>query len=201
MPENGRSRLGKDVFSTGQIAQLALVAPRTVQQWIDWGRLPAYRLPTGPGCQASDRRVLRADLLAFARASGITPLLQALEGHRTAFEAPTPTLVACGVPDGLWTLLGPLLTDWLLVGVDSMLAAGVALPRDAPAVLLLGPAVSRGDVRHAAGWLNGHIHWRLVALLGDDQRAVDHRHAGIAATCHTADDPARLADVLHTLYT
>jgi excisionase family DNA binding protein len=55
-----------DRFSTGQIAKMTNVAPRTVSKWIDSGRLVGYRIPGG-----KDRRVMRADLEAFSRTHGI----------------------------------------------------------------------------------------------------------------------------------
>lgn len=61
------SGLGVDVFTTGQIAKLACVAPRTASGWVDAGRFKgAYRIP---GSQ--DRRVPRASVVAFFIESGM----------------------------------------------------------------------------------------------------------------------------------
>jgi len=35
----------KDVLTTGQVAQICNVAPRTVTKWFDSGRLKGYRIP------------------------------------------------------------------------------------------------------------------------------------------------------------
>jgi two-component system, OmpR family, response regulator RpaA len=48
------------VYTTGQVAKICQVAPRTAGKWIDSGALPGYRIP---GSQ--DRRVTRAALLDF----------------------------------------------------------------------------------------------------------------------------------------
>ena len=44
----------KKVFTTGQVAKICQVAPRTVSKWFDSGRLKGYRIP---GSQ--DRRIPR----------------------------------------------------------------------------------------------------------------------------------------------
>ena len=56
----------QEVFTTGQIATLCGVAPRTVAKWFDSGRLKGYRIP---GSQ--DRRVPRESLVAFLTANGM----------------------------------------------------------------------------------------------------------------------------------
>ena len=35
----------KKVFTTGQVAKICKVAPRTVSKWFDSGRLKGYRIP------------------------------------------------------------------------------------------------------------------------------------------------------------
>jgi excisionase family DNA binding protein len=56
----------KDVFTTGDIAKLCRVSPRTVTKWFDSGRLKGYRLP---GSQ--DRRVPVENLLRFLEENGM----------------------------------------------------------------------------------------------------------------------------------
>ena len=52
----------KDVFTTGQVARICKVAPRTVSKWFDSGRLRGYR---SPGSQ--DRRIPRDHLIRFLK--------------------------------------------------------------------------------------------------------------------------------------
>ncbi len=54
----------QEVFGTVEVARLLSVAPATVVNWIDAGRIPAYRTPGG------HRRVRREDLAAFIEESG-----------------------------------------------------------------------------------------------------------------------------------
>lgn len=50
-------------LTTGKVAKLMQVAPRTVSGWFDKGKLRGYRLPG-----SLDRRIEVADLVAFMRA-------------------------------------------------------------------------------------------------------------------------------------
>ena len=62
MPTAGR----KDVLTTGEVARICRVAPRTVSKWFDTGRLRGYRIPG-----SRDRRIPVQQLVAFMRAHGI----------------------------------------------------------------------------------------------------------------------------------
>jgi excisionase family DNA binding protein len=53
----------KPVLTTGEVARICHVAPRTVSKWFDSGKLQGYRIP-GSG----DRRIPLAQLVAFMRA-------------------------------------------------------------------------------------------------------------------------------------
>ena len=54
------------VFTTGQVAKICKVAPRTVSKWFDSGRLKGYRIP---GSQ--DRRIPREYLIRFLKEHGM----------------------------------------------------------------------------------------------------------------------------------
>lgn len=52
----------KDVLTTGQVAQICNVAPRTVTKWFDSGRLKGYRIPG-----SRDRRIPTSELIKFMK--------------------------------------------------------------------------------------------------------------------------------------
>jgi excisionase family DNA binding protein len=56
----------KDVLTTGQVAQICSVAPRTVTKWFDSGQLRGYRIPG-----SRDRRIPACELLRFMKAHNI----------------------------------------------------------------------------------------------------------------------------------
>lgn len=56
----------KTIFTTGQVAKICKVAPRTVSKWFDSGRLRGYRIPG-----SKDRRIPRENLIRFMKDYGI----------------------------------------------------------------------------------------------------------------------------------
>lgn len=56
----------KDVLTTGQVAQICNVAPRTVTKWFDSGQLKGYRIPG-----SKDRRIPTSELVRFMKAHDI----------------------------------------------------------------------------------------------------------------------------------
>ncbi len=64
----------KDVLTTGDVARICNVAPRTVSKWFDTGKLRGYRIPG-----SRDRRIPVGQLLRFMRAHGMP--LDGLDGN------------------------------------------------------------------------------------------------------------------------
>ena len=56
----------KDVLTTGQVARICNVAPRTVSKWFDSGQLRGYRIPG-----SKDRRIPIDQLVRFMQAHGM----------------------------------------------------------------------------------------------------------------------------------
>ena len=62
----------KKVFTTGQVAKICKVAPRTVSKWFDSGRLRGYRIPGSqdrPQMIGALAKILR-DLTCFDASKG-----------------------------------------------------------------------------------------------------------------------------------
>lgn len=66
----------KDVLTTGDVARICNVAPRTVSKWFDTGKLRGYRIPG-----SKDRRIPLDQLVRFMRAHDIP--LNGLESGST----------------------------------------------------------------------------------------------------------------------
>jgi excisionase family DNA binding protein len=80
----------RKVFTTGQVAKICKVAPRTVSKWFDSGRLRGYRIP---GSQ--DRRIPREHLVRFLKEHGM-PLgeLEAEVYHKVLVIGVDPPLLS-----------------------------------------------------------------------------------------------------------
>lgn len=67
----------RSTYTTGQIAKICEVAPRTVSKWFDSGRLKGYRIP---GSQ--DRRISHANFVEFLKKNNL-PQLELIDTART----------------------------------------------------------------------------------------------------------------------
>jgi excisionase family DNA binding protein len=56
----------KDILTTGEVAEICNVAPRTVSKWFDSGQLRGYRIPG-----SKDRRIPLSSLVKFMKAHNI----------------------------------------------------------------------------------------------------------------------------------
>lgn len=66
----------KDILTTGEVAKICNVAPRTVSKWFDTGSLRGYRIPG-----SKDRRIPMAALVRFMKAHHIP--LDGLQSGKT----------------------------------------------------------------------------------------------------------------------
>ncbi len=66
----------KDILTTGEVAKVCNVAPRTVSKWFDSGQLRGYRIPG-----SKDRRIPLNALIKFMKAHNIP--LDGLQSGRT----------------------------------------------------------------------------------------------------------------------
>ena len=57
---------GKNVLTTGDVAKICNVAPRTVSKWFDSGQLKGYRIPG-----SKDRRIPLGELVRFMKANNM----------------------------------------------------------------------------------------------------------------------------------
>ncbi|HWL93350.1 MAG TPA: response regulator [Phycisphaerae bacterium] len=119
----GRS---KEVLTTGEVAKICKVAPRTVSKWFDSGKLRGYRIPG-----SKDRRIPMQQLLRFMRAHGMP-----LHGVETGV---TRVLIVEQMHE-----VARLLSEALTSGagyevrvVHSPFEAGAAAVADTPSVILV----------------------------------------------------------------
>lgn len=67
-PARTQKELTLETFTSGQVARICRVAPRTVSKWIDSKQLRGHRLPSAVPGVPGDRRVPRANLVTFMAA-------------------------------------------------------------------------------------------------------------------------------------
>lgn len=178
-----RSLAEKQVLTTGDVARICHVAPRTVSKWFDSGKLRGYRIPG-----SRDRRIPVSQLAAFLRAHDMP--MDALEGVTGLDDSPrdappqTPRNVD-GPANGGWRLLlvsprgGEDLADVLDAssGIEVRVArngfqAGAAAMEFRPHTVLLDAEAKPGEATVISRNIRSTPQLRrtrIVALLGAGQ--------------------------------
>lgn len=121
-----RNGSSKKVLTTGEVARICNVAPRTVSKWFDSGQLRGYRIPG-----SKDRRIPLEQLVRFMKSHGIPT-------DGLSLGAPTVLLVDSDVD----------LTSFLADALDaenrfeslragSLFEAGVLAEQHRPAVMVI----------------------------------------------------------------
>lgn len=112
-----------EILTTGEVARICKVAPRTVSKWFDSGRLKGYRIPG-----SKDRRIPRLELLSFMREHGIP-----FDG----LGSDKPRALIVGKQSPVKDKLEKLLAEgnFETESADSIFAAGVLTERLKPQVI------------------------------------------------------------------
>ncbi len=159
--------LEKDVLTTGEVAKVCNVAPRTVSKWFDSGQLKGYRIPG-----SKDRRIPMTSLLQFMKDHGI-PMDGVMAGN-------TRVLVVDDESE-ITTVLKKLLieqTNYEVKTASNGFEAGLECERFKPHVMLLDIHLAEGDATHVAKLVRENDDFamtRIVAMSGkltDGQSAV-----------------------------
>lgn len=149
------------VFTTGQVAEICRVAPRTVAKWIDNGLLGGHRLPGG-----GDRRIRLLDLWQF------------LQENDMPYD-PRPALLLVS-RDGILAehLQDELDYRYQVVLAENSLDAGAAIAEFRPETILVDLAVDENLLTQIAN--SKHQAGRLFAVIeSTDQIGLVPKHAQI----------------------
>lgn len=144
----------KDVLTTGEVARICNVAPRTVSKWFDSGQLRGYRIPG-----SRDRRIPLSQLVRFMKAHGI-PL--------NGIETGQARLLLIDDDQELTTLLQRTLTDnnsYEVQAADSALEAGALLEQFRPTAVLVDVDIAGIDGRVLSRFLSGRAEHQGVQLI------------------------------------
>jgi excisionase family DNA binding protein len=154
----------KKVFTTGQVAKICKVAPRTVSKWFDSGRLKGYRIP---GSQ--DRRIPREQLIRFLKEHGM-PLgeLEEEEWHKVLLIG-TEKLFN----DRLKELL-PEDEDYKFQYANSGFEAGMLAGNFQPDTIIIDLGLGRSEAIQIVARLRAdetHTGTLIVGLASEDEAA------------------------------
>ncbi|MEO0512386.1 MAG: response regulator [Planctomycetota bacterium] len=152
----------KDVLTTGEVAKICNVAPRTVSKWFDNGQIAGYRIPG-----SKDRRIPVAELIRFMKSHGIP--LDGITGGGTR------VLIVDGDQEVSSALNGALqeATNYEVRSAQSAFEAGIECERFRPHVLLLDMHLEGGDSERVAQLISGSEQFDITKLVGMSSRMTD----------------------------
>ena len=152
----------KKVFTTGQVAKICQVAPRTVSKWFDSGKLRGYRIP---GSQ--DRRIPRDQLIRFLKENNMP--LGALEEegwHKILVVGAEPLFL-----DRVRELL-PEDEDYKYEVAHSGFEAGTQASSFHPDTIIIDLAMGRSEALQIAQVLRRNEQFKetqIIALASEDE--------------------------------
>lgn len=117
---------GKNVLTTGDVAKICHVAPRTVSKWFDNGQLKGYRIPG-----SKDRRIPLSELIRFMKVHNM-PTEELAVGKIRVLIADNNEQKASALADSLRSKAG-----YEVNIVKNNFETGAAVQRFAPHVLLV----------------------------------------------------------------
>lgn len=117
---------GRNVLTTGDVARICSVAPRTVSKWFDSGQLKGYRIPG-----SKDRRIPLNELVRFMKFNNMPVTAFAVDKIRV--------LIADGDSQLCETLAKNLMekADYEVQTVSGNFETGIAAQKFSPHVLLV----------------------------------------------------------------
>jgi len=184
----------KKVFTTGQVAKICKVAPRTVSKWFDSGRLRGYRIP---GSQ--DRRIPREQLIRFLKEHGM-PLgeLEEEEWHKILVIGAERLFI-----DRLQEML-PENEDFKYQIANSGFEAGIMAQSFHPDTIIIDLSLGRSEALQIASNLRKDPQYEqtlMLALAAEDEADPDSLKAShsFSDAFKKPFDIALLAERIRTL--
>lgn len=160
----------KDVLTTGEVARICNVAPRTVSKWFDSGALRGYRIPG-----SKDRRIPLAQLIRFMKLHNM-PLNGLMTGA-------TRVLIVDDEQD-IVEVLEKILEDEARYEVEVAkggFEAGLIAERFRPHVLLLDMNLSDIDGRVVAKQVKTNPDLQLTKVIAMSGRMAEDEAKGLMA--------------------
>jgi excisionase family DNA binding protein len=160
----------KDVLTTGEVAKICNVAPRTVSKWFDSGALHGYRIPG-----SKDRRIPLNQLIRFMKQHGM-PLGSLVSGGMRV-------LIVDDEQD-IVEVLEKILEDEAKYEVEiaaSGFAAGVTAERFRPHVILLDVHLSDIDAREVVRQVKANPDLQLTKIIALSGKVTDEEAKGLLA--------------------
>ena len=164
---NGKT---KDVLTTGEVAKICNVAPRTVSKWFDSGALRGYRIPG-----SKDRRIPVNQLIRFMKQHGMP-----LNGLMTG----TTRILIVDDEQDIVEVLEKILEDDAKYEVEVArggFAAGVIAEKFRPHVILLDMHLADIDGREVCKQVKNNQDLQLTKVIAMSGKMTEEEARGLNA--------------------
>jgi excisionase family DNA binding protein len=160
----------KDVLTTGEVAKICNVAPRTVSKWFDSGALRGYRIPG-----SKDRRIPVNQLIRFMKQHGMP-----LNGLMTG----TTRILIVDDEQDIVEVLEKILEDEAKYEVEVAkggFAAGVIAEKFRPHVILLDMHLADIDGREVCRQVKNNADLQLTKVIAMSGKMTEEEARGLTA--------------------
>ena len=161
----------KDVLTTGEVAKICNVAPRTVSKWFDSGALHGYRIPG-----SKDRRIPLNQLIRFMKQHGMP-----LNGLMTGCTR----VMLVDDENDIVEVLEKILEDEAKYEVEVAkggFAAGITADKFRPHVILIDMHLKDIDGREVAKQVKSNPDLQLTKVIAMSGKMSDEEFKGLTAS-------------------
>lgn len=166
----------KDVLTTGEVAKICNVAPRTVSKWFDSGALSGYRIPG-----SKDRRIPLNQLIRFMKQHGMP-----LNGLHTGCTR----VMLVDEEQDIVEVLEKILEDEAKYEVEvarNGFVAGVTAEKFRPHVILLDLHIRDIDFRELVKHVKANPDLQLTKVVGMSGKMTEEELKGLVSPTHGLD--------------
>jgi excisionase family DNA binding protein len=158
----------KDVLTTGEVAKICNVAPRTVSKWFDTGVLKGYRIPG-----SKDRRIPVSQLVRFMKEHGIP--FDGMSGGKTRVLIVDDEQE---IVDVLSKVLGEQANYEVRTAINGF-QAGMEAERFKPHVMLLDVHLGEGDIKQISNFVRNDDDLQMCKIIAMSGKLTDGQLAGM----------------------
>ncbi len=158
----------KDVLTTGEVAKICNVAPRTVSKWFDTGVLKGYRIPG-----SKDRRIPVSQLVRFMKEHGIP--FDGMSGGKTRVLVVDDEQE---IVDVLSKVLGEQANYEVRTAVNGF-QAGMEAERFKPHVMLLDVHLGEGDIKQISNFVRNDDDLQMCKIIAMSGKLTDGQLSGM----------------------
>ena len=159
---------GKNVLTTGDVAKICHVAPRTVSKWFDNGQLKGYRIPG-----SKDRRIPVTELLRFMKVHNM-PTAGIAVGKLRVLIADSNETTSSALAESLKNK-----AEYDVQTVRSNFETGAVIEKFAPHVLLITLNSDGIDAQDVCKWIRSNEDSQTIKIVAIANNLSDSEAAAL----------------------